>query len=51
MTQKTTSSLRAKQSILKFNCIVNIIDGNELRATRATRDHVLTDCLHAAMAP
>jgi hypothetical protein len=31
-----------QQSILKFNCIVNIITGNELRAIRATRDHVLT---------
>jgi hypothetical protein len=28
---------------LKFNCIVNIIDSNELRVLRATRDHVLTD--------
>jgi hypothetical protein len=27
---------------LKFNCIVNIITGNELRAICATRDHVLT---------
>ena len=29
---------------MKFNCIVNIMTGNELRATCATRDHVLTDC-------
>jgi hypothetical protein len=45
---KTTQPFVAKPSILKFNCIVNIIIGNELRAIRATRDHVLTDCLHAA---
>ncbi|HEY4295549.1 MAG TPA: hypothetical protein VGM85_03680, partial [Paraburkholderia sp.] len=36
--------------MLKFNCIVNIITGNELRAIRAARDHVLTDCPHAASA-
>jgi len=45
---KTTQPFVAKPSILKFNCIVNIIIGNELRAIRATRDHVLTDRLHAA---
>jgi hypothetical protein len=32
-----------RRSILKFHCIVNIIQCNELRAPGATRDHVLTD--------
>jgi hypothetical protein len=33
---------------LKFDCIVNIITDNELCATCAARDHVLTDSLHRA---